>query len=256
QTSSKAAPPTAAYLKETELSPSEEYRLSIPSSCVGNILWEGEICEFRDPDEHQGTDPSEFVGMVESLKDSEPLYRVQYIYHDEESSISVASCDIRRAVVVKWEEWRNWILLVKRSKESFIPFSPPTQPHYEYIHPLMDYINISYSRNTQLKNPADMRHLDFEEFAAFYKQERQHTHPRLKLVNGLERLKYLSSKALIKEIQELQTSSGSLKVKAEKATVLEKECQKLREALDASKLRITDLEAELNCMLCFTRRTN
>lgn len=235
------------------------------SQHVGNLLWRGELCEFRDPDEHQGTDPSDFVGVVVSVENEEPLYRIYYLYHDEDGICPVASRDIRRAVVVRWEDWREWLLLRERRKAQFYtttnsvtndgddPSLPPVPP-FEYIRPLADVSLASIRNPLPRSSPMLMKLLDQFEFKRFFCTPDRPCHPKIELSQARRQLKELPKSALLGELFQLQSELLDYKHQARKATATELECHKLRVVLDEAKAKINDLEAELNCMVCFTRR--
>ncbi|PHJ24647.1 hypothetical protein CSUI_001500 [Cystoisospora suis] len=81
---------------------------AMPLDVIGNVLLPGEFCEFRDEEEHRGSDPSDFVGMVVGINPQEPLYVVRYVYHDDDTLLQVNSGDVRRAVVVPLDAWMAW----------------------------------------------------------------------------------------------------------------------------------------------------
>ncbi|CBZ55674.1 conserved hypothetical protein [Neospora caninum Liverpool] len=86
----------------------------MPLEVVGNVLLPGELCEFRDEEEHRGSDPSDFVGMVVSVNSEEPLYVVRCVYHDDDTLLQINSSDIRRAVIVPLDAWIAWRFAYER----------------------------------------------------------------------------------------------------------------------------------------------
>ncbi|PFH37560.1 hypothetical protein BESB_040180 [Besnoitia besnoiti] len=87
---------------------------TMPVDVIGNVLLPGELCEFRDEEEHRGSDPSDFVGMVVAVNSEEPLYAVRYVYHDDDTLLQINSSDIRRAVVVPLDSWIAWRFAYER----------------------------------------------------------------------------------------------------------------------------------------------
>nr|CEL78086.1 TPA: hypothetical protein BN1205_070310 [Toxoplasma gondii VEG] len=95
----------------------EEGRVRVgrmPLAVIGNVLLPGELCEFRDEEEHRGSDPSDFVGMVVAVNSEEPLYVVRCVYHDDDTLLQIQSSDIRRAVVVPLDAWIAWRFALER----------------------------------------------------------------------------------------------------------------------------------------------
>ncbi|KEP60088.1 UNVERIFIED_CONTAM: hypothetical protein HHA_219640 [Hammondia hammondi] len=97
----------------------EEGRVRVgrmPLAVIGNVLLPGELCEFRDEEEHRGSDPSDFVGMVVAVNSEEPLYVVRCVYHDDDTLLQIHSSDIRRAVVVPLDAWIAWRFALERHR--------------------------------------------------------------------------------------------------------------------------------------------
>ncbi|BAM39470.1 conserved hypothetical protein [Theileria orientalis strain Shintoku] len=92
--------------------------LGLEEKYKGNLLVPGEFCEFRDPLDQFRNDPSDYMGVVTKVNESEPLYECVCIYQDNEEVISVHSKDIRRTVVVPWYNWVEMAfkLLLERRK--------------------------------------------------------------------------------------------------------------------------------------------
>ncbi|UKJ88337.1 hypothetical protein MACJ_000781 [Theileria orientalis] len=115
---------------------SVESILGLDEKFKGNLLVPGEFCEFRDPLDQFRNDPSDYIGVVTKVNESEPLYECVCIYQDNEELISVYSKDVRRTLVVPWYNWVELtfkLLLARRKVFDKLKHNSPERKPSRYM---------------------------------------------------------------------------------------------------------------------------
>ncbi|KAL8432823.1 hypothetical protein ACSSS7_004323 [Eimeria intestinalis] len=146
----------------------------VPLEALGNVLLPGELCEYRDEEEHKGSDPCDYVGLVTKVFSEEPLYELRCIYQEGSERLRVGSKDVRRCVFVLADSWAAWQLALCRQQQPSSLQTPPEPPL-----PFPNYRLISPVQPQQLDVPpvssslSEAKLLDTKAFASLFFERQQ-----------------------------------------------------------------------------------
>ncbi|CDR96586.1 hypothetical protein, conserved [Babesia bigemina] len=231
----------------TECAVNVETITGLDLSTSGNVLQAGDVCEFRDPLDSDGSDPSDYIGVVKELNTKEPLYKVVCIYQDDEDVVELDSNDVRRLSLLPWHLWVALVMIVER--HGLLNKSLSDRQNLQTT--LADCLFCPKRRDPDKPfkgtppNPLEMQLQSLSEYAAEINKF-PNTHPRLERghMNGecdpdsLEGLRY--------QLRKQQQKLDSLFDLYEKA----------RHELELERELNIDLQAKLNCVVCFEKRIN
>ncbi|KAK1933149.1 hypothetical protein X943_002404 [Babesia divergens] len=213
----------------------------------GNVLQVGDICEFRDPLDSEGSDPSDYIGVIQAINVKEPLYKVLCIYQDDEDEVELDSHDVRRMSLIPWYFWVSLVMSAERhallSKRLCEPSVLQTV--------MAEFLLCAKKRDPKQPfrdtppNPLEMPLQSVPEFAAAIKKF-PISHPRLSL-------------AYQRRNGETETVEGlrfQLRKQQQKLEALLELYEAVRVELEKERDLNIELQAKLNCVVCFERRVN
>lgn len=229
-----------------------ESEWGINDTLAGNLITCGELCEFRDPRDINSTDPSDFVGYTKELNPEEPLYSCKCIYQDDEHA-EVSSCNIRRAVVVKWN---NWVYecarahrLIARNQNNLI------SKLNVLVESVWVYPRVITSETKLASYPSNMRVDSLQKHRKAIKFDLRN-HPGLKGFDDIKSIDNLDRFELIKKCKSFHDELVTAKAKLNIFDFLENECQELRVQVDRYETKIQELESQLLCFICTKSKIN
>ncbi|ORM41059.1 uncharacterized protein BXIN_0405 [Babesia sp. Xinjiang] len=210
----------------------------------GNVLQPGDVCEFRDPLDSDGSDPSDYVVVVKEVNQVEPLYKVTYVYQDDEDTLDVYSNDVRRLVLLPWYLWVSLVMTVERH----LLLSKRLSQHQVLQTTLADCLlcpkkrdpGIPFKRNPP--NPLELKLQSLSERASEV-QEFSSTHPRL----TAKRVQRQDDNDSIEGLR------YKLRTKQRKLDVMVNLYKSTRGELEQEKELTARLQAKLNCVVCFEK---
>ncbi|EDO07865.1 Zinc finger C3HC4 type (RING finger) family protein [Babesia bovis T2Bo] len=218
----------------------------IESQYSGNVLDPGDICEFRDPLDLDGSDPSDYIVVIKEVRTVEPMYRVIYIYHDDEECVDVYSSDVRRLTLLPWYHWVSLVMDIERHLLFFKGLCDPLLLHRTYAEFLVcpNKLDLNKPINCPI-NPLQMpmqtlyaRSLDSSHLRT--------PHPRMSVTRDYEMDDGNTVEGLRYQLSKQQQKMNALRLLYEET----------RRELEKERDNNARLQAKLNCIICFENRIN
>ncbi|GFE52945.1 zinc C3HC4 type RING finger protein [Babesia ovis] len=213
----------------------------------GNLLEPGDICEYRDPLDSDGIDPSDYIVVIKEVNKVEPLYRVCYLYHDDDDEISVYSHSVRRLALMPWYLWVTLVMKLERQMLFSKGLSDPNVLEKTLADCLFcpQKVDLDSDFLENPPNPLEMQLQSLYE-RAFHVSESFLTHPRI-------RPKQEQELEVGDSIEGLRCQLGQQQQKLDALQKLYEDAQKqLEEERDLN----ARLQAKLHCVVCFEQRIN
>lgn len=231
----------------TDCGKNVETLVGLDISFSGNILEPGDVCEFRDPLDTDGSDPSDYIGVIKSVNNREPLYKVICVYQDNEEEVELDSTDVRRLTMLPWHLWVSFvmaverhILLSKRLIETAI------------LHTTLSECLLCVKKRDPIKpfkgtppNPLEMPLQLLTEYASEIKSFSS-GHPRLAL------LRYTRGE----DAESMENLRFQIRKQQQKIDALLEIYEAIRLELEKERDLNIELQAKLNCVVCFEKRIN
>ncbi|GBE59359.1 zinc C3HC4 type protein [Babesia ovata] len=213
-------------------------------SLSGNVLQPGDVCEFRDPLDSEGTDPSDYIGVVKEVNDKEPMYKVICIYQDDEDVVDLDSNDVRRPSLIPWHLWVALLMNVERHGLLFKSLSDHTNLHYAMADCFFCPKRLDPDKPFKgtPPNPLEMQLQSMTEYAAVVKSFSS-THPRIEKENQRRNRDPDSVEGLRYQLRKSQQKMDTLLELYEAA----------RQELEQEREVNLELQAKLNCVVCFEK---
>ncbi|KAK2196918.1 bifunctional Leucine-rich repeat domain superfamily/Zinc finger [Babesia duncani] len=220
--------------------------LGLETNMSGSILFPGDMCEFRDVLDIDGTDPSDYVGLVKLVQKQDPYYHCLCIYQDYDSISEVDNNDIRRVALLPWYSWCRLALNIERSILSNRHMHVPQVLSNEFRY----VIKLSFEIPDAPPNPLEMETCDLGELLLEYRDIIT-THPRaVPPENKRDGKDSPSDPAMFKQLKhKLFKQQQKLDAMTELYTNAIKELEKERN-------RNMELQSNLKCILCFGNRVD
>lgn len=182
--------------------PNVETMFGLGDELSGNVLFPGEFVEFRDVLDVDGSDPSDYVGVIQCVNSREPLYKCVCIYYDGNEEVEVESDNVRRLAILPWYSWVDVSIEVMRGNLAGVCLSD----RYRYL----GRASPDDSFETPPLNPVDEVGLGLAEYVKGLGEVGKHPRlgaSRISQVNGVEERRYQAMVRLKEELEaELQES--------------------------------------------------
>ncbi|GIX61781.1 zinc C3HC4 type protein [Babesia caballi] len=210
----------------------------------GNVLQPGDLCEFRDPLDSDGSDPSDYIGVIKEVNEREPLYKVICVYQDDEDEVELDSNDVRRLSLLPWYFWVALVMAVERHALMSRRLSDR-----EVLHIALPDCLLCPKKRDPAKpfkgsppNPLEMQLLSLQECSEEMKKLPP-THPRLSYAPA----KHCGHPGVSELLQYQLRSQGK------KLNSLFELYEAARVELEKEREMTIEIQSKLNCVVCFEK---
>jgi hypothetical protein len=211
----------------------------------------GEFVECRDPGEYHGPDPCDLFGVVKVVNALEPRYGVQLMCEGAEAELSLFdSQDVRRPVVLDYEQWRGAIAASgkiaidgnAKSSTTFGTTDEAFQLPVEYFQPIECLDPFAFP-----PTPAHAQICEAERLLAYAKR---------RTYDPAELVEKLTTEQLKQRILNTWTQKKSIMADVQQTTGVDDKNTRLSETAARLRAEVQQLEQEVLCTICFTAYVN